>query len=196
MRNYGHERQTREWWVEEAQGSSAKVQGQKQLLDIEAGQTMALTGELPPDIEHTTLVLEEDRFTWDDRLPIQKPKTRLVNIDQRLPGRSGEKLHKMLSAMDHITFNKAPSNPKPETQNPKSIDLVVAELGTSTDTNAIQLAASSSDEPKLDASLTVAEDHLLTRDLNWMGLLTGRPMELTVTDNDEPLLWKGDRVLA
>ena len=196
VKNYGRERQTREWWVEEIQGSSTKVQGQKQRLDIEAGKTMALTGELPPDIERTTLVLEGDRFTWDDRLPIQKPKTRLVNIDQRLSGRSGETLHKMLSAMDHITFNNASSNPKPETQNPKSIDLVVAELGTTADTNAIQLATSSSDEPKLEASLTVAEDHLLTRDLNWMGLLTGKPMELTVTENDEPLLWKGDRVLA
>jgi hypothetical protein len=49
---------------------------------------------------------------------------------------------------------------------------------------------------QLDAAWTVAEDHPLVRDMNWMGLLTPRPAELAVTENDEPLLWKGDRVLA
>jgi hypothetical protein len=75
-------------------------------------------------------------------------------------------------------------------------DVVVSELGTSANGNAIQMVAGNGELPPLDPTWTVAENHPLTRDLNWMGLLTPRPLELTLTENDEPLLWKGDRLLA
>ena len=185
IKNYSNKPQTREWWVEDAASEDHKTTSSKQQITLEPGQTMAIKGELPPDAERAVLVLSGDRFAWDDRLPLQKPQPRTVNVDIRVGGRSKDVLQKMLSALDHVSLN-AGSSPA---------DLVVSEIGDAVDTNAVQIAGSS-EETKLDAAYTVAEEHPLTRDLNWMGLLTGKPLELTVTDNDAPLLWKADRVLA
>lgn len=180
VHNASEESQSREWWVD-APGLSAKPSK----LDLAPGQTLALNGELPPEIERATLKLTPDKFTWDDQLPLQKPQPRIVNIDIRLRDKLGETLHKMMSAMNHVV-----------TANVTNPDLRLSEIGTPVQTDAIQFAGSSTETVALDASWTIAETHSLTRDLNWMGLMTPRPMELTVTEQDEPLLWKGDRVMA
>ncbi|CAN5705787.1 hypothetical protein BH11VER1_BH11VER1_12570 [soil metagenome] len=180
VHNASEETQSREWWVD-APGLSAKASQ----LNLAPGQTLALNGELPPEIERATLKLTPDKFTWDDQLPLQKPQPRIVNIDIRLRDKLGETLHKMMSAMNHVV-----------TANVTAPDLLLSEIGTPVQTHAIQFAGSGTETVALDAAWTIAESHPLTRDLNWMGLLTPRPMELTVTDQDEPLLWKGDRVMA
>jgi hypothetical protein len=180
VHNASDEPQSREWWVE-APGLSAKPSK----MELAPGQTLALNGELPPEIERATLMLTPDKFTWDDQLPLQKPQPRIVNIDIRLRDKMGESLHKMMSAMNHVV-----------TTNVTAADLVLSEIGTPVQTDAIQFAGGSTEAAALDASWTLAESHPLTRDLNWMGLLAPQPMELTVTGQDEPLLWKGDRVMA
>ncbi len=180
LHNASEEPQSREWWVD-APGLSAKPSK----VDLAPGQTLALHGELPPEIERATLRLTPDKFTWDDQLPLQKPQPRIVNIDIRLRDKLGEPLHKMMSALNHVV-----------TANVTTPDLLLSEIGTPVQTDAIQFADSSAEAAALDAAWTIAESHPLTRDLNWMGLLTPRPMEMTVTDQDEPLLWKGDRVMA
>jgi hypothetical protein len=47
-----------------------------------------------------------------------------------------------------------------------------------------------------DPAWVAAEDHPLTRDLGWGGLLSGPAGNLGLTAADEPLLWKGGRPLA
>lgn len=180
VHNASEEPQSREWWID-APGLSAKPSR----LNLAPGQTLALNGELPPEIERATLLLTPDKFAWDDRLPLQKPQPRMVNIDIRLRDKLGETLQKMMSAMNHVV-----------SANVTAPDLVLSELGTPVQTDAIQFAGGSAEAASLDAAWTIAESHPLTRDLNWMGLLAPRPMELTVTEQDEPLLWKGDRVMA
>lgn len=180
VHNASEESQSREWWVD-APGLSAKPSR----LDLAPGQTLALNGELPPEIERATLKLTPDKFTWDDQLPLQKPQSRIVNIDIRLRDKLGETLQKMMSAMNHVV-----------TTNVTAPDLLLSEIGTPVQTHAIQFAGGSTESVALDVSWTIAESHPLTRDLNWMGLMTPRPMELTVTEQDEPLLWKGNHVMA
>jgi hypothetical protein len=75
-------------------------------------------------------------------------------------------------------------------------DVSVSEIGTPANGNAIQMVVNAGETAPLDPAWTVAENHPLTRDLNWMGLLTPRPVDLTLTENDQPLLWKGERLLA
>lgn len=183
VKNYGTEAAIREWWVET--GGASNAQHRTANLELSAGQTVALSGEFPADVERATLVLRSDRFTRDDRLPLQKPRPRVATADVRVGGRVGELLRKMLGASAHVSLTgTAPA------------DLTIAELGTPAQGDAIQLFINAGETSSLDPSWTVAESHPFTRDLNWMGLLTPRPMELAVTENDEPLLWKGDRVLA
>lgn len=186
VRNYGDEVSRREWWVEfPGSGEASK----KNPVEILPGQTVTLTGELPPDIERAVLVLSGDKFTWDDRLPVQKPRPRLVRAEVRFGGRVGDLWRKMLGALDQVEVLASASVQQPP-------DLVISELGTALNGPGIQLPLEGTEEAQLDGAWTVAEDHPLVRDVNWMGLLTTRPLELAVTENDEPLLWKGDRPLA
>ena len=184
VKNYGRERQEREWWIE-PEGAATKTEVQRTRLVIEPGQTLTLEGEFPPDMERATLVLSGDRFTWDDRLPLQKPKLRNVRLALKLDGASGDIFKKMTAALDGV---------EPGSLIP---DLVINELGTAAETDAVQTAASdASDAGTIDPTWVAAEDHRLTRDLAWSGLLCGRPLQLSLSEGDEPLLWKGDRPLA
>ncbi|WP_050029815.1 BatA domain-containing protein [Verrucomicrobium sp. BvORR034] len=182
VRNYGKAPQTRQWWVEQEGSTEPK----RSSLTLAPGQTGELGGELPPGVDRATLVLSGDQFTWDDRMPLQRPVERVVNLAFEASSAPGGVMKKMLQALDGVAV-------APVTQNP---DLTVAELGNPVNTDAVQILGGGGENLPLDGSYTVAEDHPLTRDLNWMSLLTPRPMELGLTERDEPLLWKGGRPLA
>ncbi|MFZ4764440.1 MAG: hypothetical protein ACOYMN_05755, partial [Roseimicrobium sp.] len=184
LKNYGTEPVRRQWRVEMPGTTSTASQSSN--IELGAGQTMALSGEFPPDVERATLVLDADLFIHDDRLPLQKPLPRVVVVDVQVPGSTGEMLRKMIGTTNHVTAREGSAQ----------ADVSVSELGTPAGGNAILVAPIPGEAALLDAAWTVAENHRLTRDLNWMGLLTPRPLELTLMEEDEPLLWKGDRVLA
>lgn len=192
VKNHGTEPVSRAWHMELP--ASPDITPPASSLQIAAGQTVALKGELPPDVERAVLVLEGDGFTADDRMPLQKPLPRMAVVEIHVGGAPGEALQKMLGASQHVTLRR----PAGAAADAKlgAADLSVSELGTPTNGNAIHVVVGSGEEAALDPTWTVAENHTLTRDLNWMGLLTPRPLELTLTENDEPLLWKGDHLLA
>ena len=178
--NHGATTQSRSWWIEH----SLSTEPVKSKLDLQAGQSVAIQGELPPNIEQATLHLEGDDFPLDDQLPMQKPVERRVRVDTRVGGESGELLKKMLAALPDVVL----ATDKP--------DLTLAEIGTETDTDAILIDTPAAAEAKLDAAPVLAENHALTRELNWMGLLTPKPSGMVLLDTDTPLLWKGESPLA
>lgn len=181
VRNYGRERQEREWWIEDGEHAAP---GARRRLQIEPGQTLTLEGGRPPGVERLTVVLAGDGFDRDDRLPLQAPQARMVRVALQLQGPAEELLRRVFAALDGVEMDAA----RP--------DLVVNELGTQVETNAIQLGATIGSPGSLDPAWVAAEDHRLTRDLAWSGLLTGRPTSLALAEGDAPLLWKGDRPLA
>ncbi len=177
--NHGASPQTRHWWLER-QGIDSPV---KTALELRPGQSLALDGELPPDVQQATLVLDSDAFTLDDRLPFRRPLARLLRVNAAAPGPSGAQLRKMIEAVPGVEITST------------SPDLTLAEIGTEAATDAIYIA-SPAQETRLDAAAVVAENHPLTRDLGWSGLLTQKPAALALLDTDVPLLWKGDGILA
>ena len=194
VRNYSDEAVEREWWVEEPGApKDAHVEVEKRKIQIPPGQTLTLSGEFTSDVNRAVLVLAGDKFVWDDRLPVQKPRPRVVEAEVRLGGPMGALWRKMLSATGQVELRGGPST---DGSALRAADLMVSELGTPMEVSGIQTPTEGGEGGQLDAAWTVAENHPLVRDLNWMGLLTPRPTELTVTEADEPLLWKGDRVLA
>jgi hypothetical protein len=192
VKNYGDKAESRTWHLEYP-GQAGKASSSSR-IDLAPGQTVALNGELAPDVDRAALVLGGDRFTHDNRMPLQKPMPRVAVVEMRLGGVPGETLRKMVGASPHVTLRQEAGAAVDASQG--APDVVVSELGTPANGNAIQMVVGNGELPPLDPSWTIAENHPLTRDLNWMGLLTPRPLELTVTENDEPLLWKGDRLLA
>lgn len=184
VKNYGEQHQTREWWVEQPDGPA---QPTRTRLQLAPGQTASLAGELPAAVERATLVLEGDSFSHDDRMPLQRPVERVVRVSVEAGGDAGAVMKRLLGAVAGVSFNLEPGKPA---------DLTVMELGSPVTTDAVQMPADSDEGTSLEGAYTVAEDHELTRDLNWMGLLTPKPVELTLTERDEPLLWKAGRPLA
>ncbi|RBP37682.1 aerotolerance regulator-like protein [Roseimicrobium gellanilyticum] len=200
VRNYGDKPARQEWWVDYPDLSPGTGGApQKRTLDIPPGQTIHLEGEFPPDVERAVLLLGGDKFVWDDRLPIQKPRPRVVEAEVRLGGQAGDLWRKMLGATEQVVLRGSAAAAAAGSDTGSALrqpHLVVSELGTPLETAGIQFPVETGDGMQLDGSWTIAEDHPLVRDMNWMGLLTPRPAELAVTETDEPLLWKGERVLA
>ncbi|TLD68706.1 hypothetical protein FEM03_21225 [Phragmitibacter flavus] len=183
VKNYGERVATRAWWVER----EGLPEGRRESVILQPGQTLVLSGELPPGERRMWLRLEGDGFVWDDAMPLQLPVERVLKVDFRLGNREGEVLRKMVESLPHVAVGNGDEA------------MTVAEVGTMVVGNAIQVVTGGGGGEgggRLDGAFTVAEDHGLTRGLNWMGLLTNKPRELTLTAMDEPLLWKSDRVLA
>lgn len=178
--NHGATTQSRTWWIEH----KLATQPTKSKLELQAGQSVAIQGELPSEIEQATLHLDGNLFPLDDQLPMQKPVERAVRIDVRVGGESGELLKKMIAALPGVVFTK------------DQPDMTLAEIGTETGTDGILIDVPAPKDAKLDAAMVVAETHALTRELNWMGLLTPKPSGMTLLDSDTPLLWKGETALV
>ena len=77
--------QKRSWWVEADGVPSAPMS-----LDIEPGQVRFVSGEFLANVEQMELVLDDDRFALDDRLPFLRPqsKTLLVHVASELEDNS------------------------------------------------------------------------------------------------------------
>ena len=180
--NHSDAVQTRQWWVEHALTPSPT----KTALTLQPHQSVALSGELPPGVDQATLAMEGDNFALDDRVPMVVPVDRPVRVAVKVGGESGALIRKMIEAQDGVQF----------TDGAGAADLTLAEIGDQPDTDAVLIDSTAPEGAKLDASLVVAENHALTRELNWMGLITMKPRSLAVMDSDSPLLWRGDAVLA
>lgn len=180
--NHSDRDQTRYWWIEHPEAEHPT----KNQLTLRPRQTLSLAGELPPGVQQATLVLDADALALDDRLPMIRPLVRPVRVAARAGGASAELLKKMMGALDGVVFAAAGTE----------ADLTLAEIGTEAATDAIFIDAPAPEGSKLDASLVVAENHPLTRELNWMGLITPKPRSLAALDSDSPLLWRGDTPLA
>lgn len=179
--NHGSAAQSRDWWIEHAKQEG---QARRSHLDLQPGQSLSLEGEVPPDVAAATLKLGPDAFTLDDGLPMVRPVDRPVRVDARPGSPSGDLLRKMIEAVPGVMFSAdAP-------------DITLAEVGAQADTDAIFFDSPAPPDAKLDATLVVAENNSLTRDLNWAGLLTQKPTALALLPSDTPLLWKGDAALA
>ncbi|MCP5558584.1 MAG: BatA domain-containing protein [Verrucomicrobiaceae bacterium] len=172
----------REWWISLPEAGKTMPH---QVIRINPGQTLILEGPLPAGVSSATLNLDADSFTWDDTLPFVIPKQQIVTVDFRLSEAPGAVLKRMIEAIQGVQIQTDATQPA---------DLTIAEIGTATPGHAILTLTDT--EAELSGDWTIAEDHPLTKDLHWMGLLTPIPPALFVSDTDQPLLWKKDRVLA
>lgn len=166
-------------------GSTSEAPEQR--LHLAPQQTLTLKGELPKGTERVELRLGDDRFALDNTLFFVRPTERPVRVALRLSDVSAALFRKMIAAMPGVELVDAlMAQP----------DLEIAVLGTKVSGHAILVPGEAFDKQDLDPAWTVADEHRLTRDLNWMGLLTPTPVEMEAQSGDQPLLWKGPRPLA
>lgn len=190
VRNHSQDSQAREWWVEwpSPDATTESSSTSKSSITLNPGQTLTLSGALPLGIDQAIVQLSPDRFTIDDSLPLRRPAPRQLTAAIALTEPAQQRLFsELLSALDHLQLGNSDAR-----------DLVVSEIGTAATTHAIQISSGDGvgAVASLDPAPVLAETHPLTRDLDWASLLTAAPTDLTLSDNDQPLLWKGNRPLA
>ncbi len=189
VRNHGSEPQTREWWSEWPQAAGAASASARQRIELAPGQTWTLSGAFPAGIDRAVLHLSADRFALDDSLSLVRPQPRQLRALVRISSETESRLFTgLLSALDDLELAGAAD---------ANLDLTVSELGEAVTTHAIQYGgAGTGSVAALDPAPVLAENHLLTRDLDWAGLLTPAATPLSLAPNDEPLLWKDGKPLA
>jgi hypothetical protein len=158
-------------------------------IRLEPGQHRTVEATWPTGAERVELDLSPDRFTFDDILPLVRPRPRRVRVAVRLEGPTGDLLGRMLAAAPAVDL-VAPG---------ADADLVVDDWKATPTTAAILVPPATTGDataPTYAASPVAAEDHPLVSDLGWGGLLSGEPLPVDDRQGDQPLLWKGQRPLA
>ena len=169
--------QTREWWVETAQGRSAPAR-----LELAPGETRTLRGRFPAD--RLEVVLSADAFPLDDRLPIIRPRPKTLRI--AVPAES--------PFFQRLAASVPASEPVPDDPDVRlHIDdpLAPAPLPAP----AILFVRDPSPAEKFVSGEVIAEDHPLTRDLSWSGLQVRDTFTTSARAGDEVLVWAGPRPL-
>lgn len=213
--NHGRAEQSRTLAVRRPGDPPAATAGTPIVLP--PGGSRTLEGAWPDAAgDRIELVLAADRFDFDDMLPLVRPRPRILRVADRLGGKTGGLLLRMVAAAGDIE----------EVADAATADLVIDSLGgPATDWAILAVAATAPNEaprdpaegaadpadgnaadPSADAAAraaknfdpawVTAEAGPLTRDLGWGGLLSGPAIEMPAVPGDRPLLWKGGRPLA
>lgn len=189
VRNHGRETQRRSWRVEIP--GETPTESAKRSFDLAPGETIALEGVFPPSADRCEIVLDGDRFALDDRLPLVRPKPRKVRVGFGIFDERRDLLKRVLSSLPNVEFDAAEHD---VWIGPWEAPDGVTSAGSGQ--HEILLPRPAGGNPPLDANRVAAEDHPLTRDLNWMALLGPAPRTMTRMANDTPLLWQGAETAA
>jgi hypothetical protein len=191
--NHGDAPQVREFTARAADAravAAGEPLAAPQRIELAPGQTRSFTAAWPAGRDALVLTLAPDRFSLDDALPFVKPVPRQVRVANLLSGTVGELVGRMVAVADGVALVDAAAE----------ADLVIAALDTQPATSAVLVAMDPSGAegaPRgLDPAWVAVEDHPLTRDLGWGGLLSGPAGDIRLTAADTPLVWKGARPLA
>lgn len=181
VKNYGAAVQRRTWWIE-ASGQKSPAQE----LTLEPGQSSALRGEIPPGASGCEIVLSGDSFALDDRLPIVQPQPKPLQIVAEPGSPFADFFAQFAGSVESVGSGKPDvrltsyNSLAPALPNETAIVFVV-DPGTAT---------------AFLPGNVVAENHPLTADLNWSGLLCRDTQRVAAKPGDQTLVWQGDRPLV
>jgi len=157
-------------------------------LALEPGQIIPVDGPWPAGAEKLVLELSPDAFAADDRLALVDPEPRRVAVAIGGDDRTTDVLTAMFAALPAVDTGVRAAE----------ADIVVGRLGDAVTAAAVLAPAAAPEEATpapLDGAAIAATDHPLVVDLGWSGLLSPAPVRLDAADDDETLVWKGDRPL-
>ncbi len=200
--NHGTEPQEREITAREVRSDGTPTTlGPPQSIRLESGQSRTVEGPWPEGAERVVVALSRDRFGIDDALPLVRPVPRIVKVAFTASGPAADLLARMVKVADGVEI----------VPDANAADLLICRFAPVPEADGIQLTIAAEpntdDAGKLekpskrqpvayDPAWVAAEDHPLTRDLGWGGLMSGSAGAHALTAADEPLLWKGRKPLA
>lgn len=185
VQNYSDSPQTRTWRMEGGDSEAAA-----ETLRLEPRQVKVLGGGFPPGKERLELVLQEDAFPLDDRLPIIQPVPKPLSYILAASGEAGEFFERLAQGVPALTSVLD--------QNAADVVIVSRRLGQPVRESeaTVLFYTQENADGNYNAQPVVSEDHALVRGVSWQGLLCGGPGPFELTDDDRVLLWQGNRPLV
>jgi hypothetical protein len=172
-------RERRKWWIER-DGASPEV------LELEPFELAFVSGSFGTGEEELTLVLEGDGFTLDDRLPLVRPRLKLLRVyvaPELLTNRFVSRFVESVASVERVS-------------SPDEADLVLARSRESSKSSIVFVPSGGSGaSPRGPRSPLVSEKDALTDGLNFQGLLT-HASGPAPNVSDRVLLWQGERALV
>ena len=187
VRNYGSETETRSWWIEAGDRTT-----QPTSITLEPGRIVPLEGGFPDGVERCSLVMESDRFDRDDRLPMVRPRAKQLTV--AIPEDAGDPslarfYGQVFSSFENVTRAEVPAEADLEV---KTYDPLRPGLPD-------RAACVFTLDPRMRGDYLKgrisAVGHRLMDGLNWQGLLCRTSLQIPAAENDDVLLWQGERAL-
>lgn len=181
VKNHATTSQERTWYLAAGDARSAA-----QTVTLAPGALAEISARFPAGAERVTVVLAEDGFAADDRLPLVVPRAKPLAVAVEGDDGAAQFFGKVARVVDGVTVV---SGAAPAT-------LRIARLGA----EAVAAEARGgifwppadrrAQLPLLNESVTPARDPLVA-DLNWQGWLGAGPHGFAAVPGDRPLLWHG-----
>lgn len=153
---------------------------------LEAGATTEIAGPFPEGTDRVMLEIEGDRFVFDDRLPILRPRPKELAL-QRSAGPAFDALFEQIARLAEPAASAETPDVTLAVYNPLAPGLP--------DTAAVVFVEDVGRTGKPLSGLIVAEPHPLMDSLNWQGLIARETLGVPFREGDTALLWQGRRPL-
>lgn len=176
--NFGAEPQSRTWWIETPAGKSPP-----QRIDLKPGEVRTLHGKYSAD--RFEVALSGDRFAIDDRLPIVRPRPKILSLSAPAGHPFFERLAK---SVPDTVLSPGPANLTFGVYDP----LAPAPIPP----RAIVEVRDPRPAERYVSGPIIAENHPLTKNLSWEGFLCRDTLEIPPQPGDEVLVWAGRRPLV
>lgn len=185
VRNHSDSNQTRTWQVHFEDGSASAPRE----ITLAPNGMQTISAGFPTDSTRLRVTLSPDAFLLDDELPLIAPSPKVL----RLMAETSPKFEDLSSRL-------AGSFPGVEpTTDPAEADLVLASydplLPVLPSSHGIVVVDETTQSRTYLRGGIVAEEHPLMAGLNWQSLLVRESIQLELTEQDEILLWQGNRPL-
>ena len=184
IKNYGTEPQERSWWIE---SNNQKSKATKLLL--QPGEIRSLEGKFPPDQDSATLVLSNDDFKLDNKLPFVKTKNKKIKVYIEPIKDFEEPLENLVNSLDNVERTNTTEEADTFLVGNLTAELVgdkVSKIVFPIDKESITVPGK---------SWIVPEKHYLTKDLNWQSLIITDYTFSPLKNDLQTLLWHNNKSL-
>jgi hypothetical protein len=156
---------------------------------LDPGATAEISGELPPGLARLSLELEDDRFVFDNRLPLIRPQSKTLAIRVA----ENERFHALFERILRIA---GPLSLAMNGEQDISLEVFNPLTPRAVAGAAVVFAEDSGMPEKLLSGTIAAENHSLMEGLNWQGLIARDTFGISFHEGDTPLLWQDERSLV
>lgn len=188
VKNYGTQPATRSFQL-----MVEDIAVRQESLQLPPGESKIVSGEFPDQAERLEIVLDGDAFPLDDRLPMVRPQPKKITASLNTTVANSriykmlERLAKSLPGVVTVAGGMVPPDVAFAAFDPLK--------GSAPESSGLLMIEDTTEPGGYLDELLVAEDTPLNEGLNWQSLIIQDSLKITQQENDQVLLWSGERPL-